>query len=89
MQPSATLLFFTLAAGAAAHAAESSERASPVDRNAACMDRTVDASSGNCVLKDEGGPRRTHSPRSATPAETARTGAGAPASAVRNSGAGK
>ncbi len=89
MQPSATLLFLTLTVGAAAYAAESSERTSPIDRNAACMDRTVDASRGNCVVKDDGAPRRTYPPRSSTPAETARPGAGAPASAVRNSSSGK
>ena len=37
----------------------------PPDRNAACMDRTVDASSGDCVIKDDGTPRHTYPPKHA------------------------
>ena len=89
MKPHAMLLFITLAAGTAAHAAESSERTSPIDRNATCMDRDVDASSGKCVLKDEGVPRRTYPPKgSPTPATPGTVGA-APAATIRNSGGGK
>jgi hypothetical protein len=44
-------------------AADTGDRTSPVDKNSNCMDRTVDSSSGNCVVKDEGRPRHTYPPR--------------------------
>lgn len=78
-----------LAASVPAAAADSSDRTSPVDRNAACMERTVDASTGKCVVKDEGTPRRTYPPRPATPVVAPHAGATAPASTVRGAGAGK
>ena len=46
----------------AAIAADSTDRTAPYDRNPACMDRNTDASTGNCVVKDEGRPRRTYPP---------------------------
>ena len=78
-----------LAVSVAAAAADSSDRSSPIDRNAACMDRTVDASTGNCVVKDEGIPRRTYPPKPSTPVVTPHAGATAPAWTVRGASAGK
>ncbi|MEO8442030.1 MAG: hypothetical protein ABI547_06045 [Betaproteobacteria bacterium] len=78
-----------LAASAPAAAADSSDRSSQIDRNAACMDRTVDASTGKCVVKDEGTPRRTYPPRPAAPVVNPHAGATAPASTVRGAGTGK
>jgi hypothetical protein len=78
-----------LATSVPAVAADTSDRTSPVDRNAACMDRTVDASTGKCVVKDEGTPRRTYPPRPAAPVVTPHDGATGPASTVRGAGAGK
>lgn len=63
-----------LLAATAASAADTPSRTSPVDTNAACMDRNVDSSSANCVLKDDGRPRRAYPPK------TTSTGA-APSSA--------
>jgi len=39
---------------------------SPYDKNPACLDRNVDSSSGDCVIKDDGKPRHKYPPRSAT-----------------------
>ena len=86
MNPSTAILLATMAASAAAGAADTPDRASPVDANAACMDRTVDSSAGNCVVKDDGTPRRTYPPKSAPPVAAPRTGAAAPAPAVRGAG---
>jgi hypothetical protein len=78
-----------MAASMPAAAADSSDRNSPLDRNAACMDRTVDASTGKCVVKDEGTPRRTYPPRPSAPVVTPHAGATAPASTVGGAGTGK
>jgi|1186.fasta_scaffold530468_2 hypothetical protein len=51
-----------MAAGQHATAADTNERTSPVDSNPACMDRTTDASSGDCLIKDKGRPRHTYPP---------------------------
>lgn len=77
------------AASSAASAADSSERTSPLDNNAACMDRNVDASSGKCVVKEEGTPRRTYPPKPSGPAVSPRTGATAPSSTARGTGSSK
>jgi len=50
-----------LALGAQAHAADTGG-ASPYDSNPACMDRTTDASTGNCVEQTEGRPRHKYPP---------------------------
>ena len=72
-----------LLAGAAAWAADTPGRTSPVDANAACMERNVDASSGNCVPKEDGKPRRAYPPKT-TSAGAAPSSAPAPgSSAVR------
>jgi hypothetical protein len=84
-----TLFCGALAANAGALAADSSERNSPVDNNAACMDRNVDASSAKCVVKDDGTPRRTYPPKPSSPAVTPRAGTTGPASTVRGNGSGK
>jgi hypothetical protein len=89
MNLSTAAICAALAASVPAAAADSSDRTSPIDRNAACMDRTVDASTGKCVVKDEGTPRRTYPPRPAAPVVTPHTGATAPASTVRGTGTGK
>jgi hypothetical protein len=77
------------AASSAAFGADSSDRTSPLDNNAACMDRNVDASSGKCVVKDEGTPRRTYPPKPAGPSVSPRTGATGPASTVHGTGSSK
>lgn len=59
------MILTILATSPAAMGADSTGRSSPLDDNAACMDRTTDASTGNCVVKDEGTPRRTHPPKKA------------------------
>lgn len=46
-----------------AHAADDR---SPYDKNPSCLDRNVDASSGDCVIKDDGTPRRKHPLRAVT-----------------------
>lgn len=78
-----------LAASVPAAAADTSDRTSPIDRNAACMDRTVDASTGKCVVKDEGTPRRTYPPRPAAPVVTPHAEGTAPTSTARGAGSGK
>ena len=57
------LLFLAigLALGAQAQAADTGG-ASPYDSNPACMDRTTDASTGNCVEQTEGTPRHKYPP---------------------------
>jgi hypothetical protein len=74
----------TVAAGAA-----STDASSPFDKNPACMDRTTDASTGNCVIKDEGTPRHAYPPKTPPAAVTPRP-ASAPAdnSTVRKSATG-
>ena len=84
-----TIVCIALAATSAASAADSSERSSPVDSNAACMDRNVDASSAKCVVKEEGTPRRTYPPKPSGPAVNPRVGTTAPASTVRGTASGK
>jgi hypothetical protein len=83
------MMLTILAISPAAMGADSTDRASPLDSNAACMDRTTDASSANCVVKDEGTPRQTYPPKQ-SPANA--TPAPAPAAAtptVRKSATGK
>ena len=73
MQPR-YLMFLAVLLSGAAIAADSTDRTSTVDKNAACMDRDVDASTGNCVIKDEGTPRRTYPyPSKKIPVNTSRT----------------
>jgi hypothetical protein len=79
-----------LLASAIGMGADSTDSSSPFDKNPACMDRTTDASTGNCVIKDEGTPRHTYPPK--TPPSGGTPGpAPLPAgtsSTVRKSGAG-
>lgn len=78
--------------GAVAYAADSTDRTSPLDSNAACMDRTVDASTGNCVVKDEGRPRHTYPPKPSVPVTApapAPVAPTAPASTIRKSATSK
>ena len=82
-----TLTILTLSP--AAMAADSTGRSSPLDKNAACMDRTVDASTGNCVVPDDGTTRRTYPPKPSPAAATPASSPAAPSSAVRKSAAGK
>lgn len=83
MRLSYLTLVAALQAATAAWAADTPSRTSPVDANAACMDRNVDASSGNCVPKDDGRPRRAY-PTKTAPAGAAPSSAPAPGStAVR------
>ncbi|MDB5810024.1 MAG: hypothetical protein JWN94_2146 [Betaproteobacteria bacterium] len=80
------LIVGMLVSSGLACAADSGERNSPVDNNAKCMDRTVDASSGNCVVKDEGRPRRTYPPR--PPAKNPPSRPGASSSSTGSGAAG-
>jgi hypothetical protein len=72
-------LITALMLGPAALAADSAERTSPYDRNPACMDRSTDASSGNCVVQDEGTPRHTYPPKQAAGTPTTLPAANSPA----------
>ena len=77
------LLAVALALGAQAHAADTGG-ASPYDSNPACMDRTTDASTGNCVEQTEGRPRHKYpppGPAAAQPGNPVATPAPAPAPA--------
>lgn len=58
------IVLTTLASSPAASAADTSDRSSPLDNNPACMDRSTDSSTGNCVVPGEGKPRHTFPPRS-------------------------
>ena len=83
------LIVTALSASAVAAAADPAERASPLDRNSACMDRTVDASSGDCVVKDDGTPRRTYPPKRAAPVAAAASQPAPASSTMRKAAAGK
>ena len=61
-----TYLAILMALSPAAIAADAGDRSSPLDNNPACMDRTADASTGNCVVPGEGTPRHRYPPRSTT-----------------------
>jgi hypothetical protein len=63
MSPARLCLLALLALTAGAHAADDR---SPYDKNPACLDRTVDASTGDCVIKDDGTPRQKYPPRAVT-----------------------
>ena len=47
----------------AAAPALSAENRSPYDSNPACLDRNVDSSKGDCVIQDDGTPRRKYPPK--------------------------
>jgi hypothetical protein len=85
MQSSLFLFLITaLTLGAAALAADSTDRSAPYDSNPGCMDRTTDASTGNCVVKDEGTPRHAYPPKqSAGTPTSAPTTTTAPTTTVR------
>ena len=83
------IILATFMAGTVAYAADSPDRTSPMDSNAACMDRTVDASTGNCVVKDEGTPRRTYPPKPSAPVSAPAPAPTSPVSTVRKSATGK
>ncbi len=51
------LILTALVSSPTAHAADSGERSSPVDNNPACMDRTKDAASPECIPQTKGKPR--------------------------------
>ena len=55
------VLAIALALGAQANAADNSG-ASPYDTNPACMDARTDASTGNCIIQDQGTPRHKYPP---------------------------
>jgi hypothetical protein len=80
------LICFLLAlcASAVAAAADSTGK-SPMDRNQACMDRTVDSSSGDCIIKDDGTPRQTYPPKRAPAQPAPKPAATAPFSTTRGS----
>jgi hypothetical protein len=79
-----------LARGHMAVAAQpSQDTTAPPDRNAACMDRKVDSSSGDCIIKDEGSPRHTYPPTRAPATPGPKPAASAPSSTARGSGSSK
>lgn len=55
---------------------------SPYDKNPACLDRNVDSSTGDCVIKDDGTPRHRYPPRATTPFAQPKA---TPAASVRKS----
>jgi hypothetical protein len=61
MNPCYRLILLALALSQTAHAADSGDT-SPYDTNPACMDTTVDASTGKCVIQTEGTPRQKYPP---------------------------
>ena len=80
-------LFAVLAMAIPAYAADDR---SPYDKNPACLDRNVDSSSGDCVIKDDGTPRHRSAPKAiqggSTPSNPATTAPkSAPATTVRKS----
>jgi hypothetical protein len=79
-------IFFLLAlcACAAATAADSTGK-SPMDRNQACMDRTVDSSRGDCIIKDDGAPRHTYPPKRAPAQPAPKPAVSAPSTATQDS----
>ena len=83
------MILAILAMSPAAMGADSTDRSSPFDNNAACMDRTTDASTGNCVVKDEGTPRHAYPPRKSPAGATSAPAPAAASSAVRKSATGK
>jgi hypothetical protein len=40
-----------------------SDDRSPFDKHPECMDRSVDASSGNCIIQNAGSPRHRYPPK--------------------------
>jgi len=82
------MILTILAMSPAATGADSTDRSSPLDNNAACMDRTTDASTGNCVVKDEGAPRHTYPPKKSPASATPAPAPAAASSTVRKSATG-
>ncbi len=83
------IVLVLLGLGPATAAAQSAQGSAPPDRNEACMDRKVDSSSGDCIIKDEGTPRHTYPPKRAPAQPIAKPSGPAPSSTVRGSGSGK
>ena len=83
------LISLTALLAGVASAADTPSRTSPVDANAACMDRGVDSSSGNCVTKDEGSPRRAYPTKSSAPVSTSPSAPAAVSPSVRKSATSK
>ena len=52
-----------LAAMACSASARAADDRSPYDKNPACMDRNVDSTRADCVIKDDGKPRHKYPPR--------------------------
>jgi len=67
---SASLALFAFSQGAGAIDANDQ---SPYDKHPECLDRNVDSSTGNCVIKDEGTPRHYYPPRTAVTPSTPTT----------------
>ena len=58
-----TLIIFS--AIAASQPVLAADDRSPYDKNPACMDRNVDSTQSDCVIKDDGTPRQKYPPRTA------------------------
>jgi len=52
-----------LAAMACSAPVRAADDRSPYDKNPACMDRNVDSTQADCVIKDDGKPRHKYPPR--------------------------
>ena len=59
--PVAIVVTLGCAASPALYAADAAD-VSPYDKNPACMEKTTDASTGNCIVQDEGTPRHRYAP---------------------------
>ena len=66
-------LIATLALSQSAMAIDAADK-SPADKNPKCMDRNVDSSSGDCIIKDEGTPRQTYPSKPQVKSVTTTTG---------------
>jgi hypothetical protein len=53
-------------AGSATASVSPSDDRSQFDKHPECMDRSVDASSGNCIIQDAGKPRHRYPPKPQT-----------------------
>ncbi len=79
------ILIAVLAHSSLAMSADSSERTTPLDDNPECTERT----NIDCVVKDDGTPRRTHPPKKVPASENGTSGPAIASPTVGNSAMGK
>lgn len=63
MKPAISLILAMVAISQPAFAADAR---SPYDKNPACLERNVDSTKSDCLIKDDGTPRQTYPPRKTT-----------------------